>query len=75
MSPYYHHFRECLELSYPFPTGSKQELKFQAQQINTDSVPQYSMYERVKELVREIVLIPNVIYLVSIITGNMGIKS
>lgn len=48
-SPYYRHFRTCLDLSYPTSTGEM--LKFQAQQISTD-FPQYSDYDRIKELVR-----------------------
>lgn len=48
-SPYYSHFRRCVDMSYP---TSKGELKFQAQQIDTH-FPQYSNYDRVKELVRE----------------------
>jgi predicted nicotinamide N-methyase len=45
-SPYYRHFRTCLDLSY---TTSMGELKFQAQQMSTD-FSQYSDYDRVKEL-------------------------
>lgn len=46
-SPYYEHFMRCLEHSYSTPKG---ELKFQARQIPTD-FPQYSLYDRVKEMV------------------------
>ena len=50
-SPYYKHFRECLDMTYFTSEG---ELKFQAQQINTD-FPQYSNYDKVKELVRKVI--------------------
>ena len=50
VSPYYQHFRRCLELRYPTGRG---DLVFQAQQMTTD-FPQYSDYDRVKELVRNL---------------------
>ena len=46
-SPYYTHFRQCLESVYP--AGSR-ELKFSSHQIQCD-FPQYFHYDRVKELV------------------------
>ena len=48
VSPYYKHFRRCLDSTYT--TSEGQQLKFLTQQISTD-FPQFSDYDRVKELV------------------------
>ena len=49
VSPFYQHFRSCLDLTYSTSGGS---LTFQAKQITTD-FPQCFNYDRVKELVSE----------------------
>ena len=72
-SPYYRHFRRCLDLSYPTSTGEM--LRFHSQPMSTD-FPQYSDYDRVKELVRnDAVMVPNPLTsLIMMFTGTMGIK-
>ena len=71
-SPYYRYFRRCLDLSYPTSTGEM--LRFQAQQMSTD-FSQYSDYDRVKELVRNnVVIVQNSLTFLMMFTGTMGIK-